>query len=106
MTALAIHASMASCQRELREIVIEVDMIPAGWVMTRRAIASILAAVRIILIVTGVAVSWRALIYVVDMTGCTGNFLVLSFELEGCQVVIELRRCPAVLIMAVRAFGA
>ena len=57
----------------------------------------------ILLLVTGIAVGGRALIGIIDVAGSAGDFLVFSFELEGGQVVIELRRCPASLIMAVSA---
>jgi hypothetical protein len=56
---------------------------------------------RIILLVAGIAVCGRALEYLVDMAGFTWNFLVLAFEFEGCEIVIELRRSPANLGVAV-----
>lgn len=65
--------------------------------MAGRAIGAILAVMRVLLFMAGIAVAGRALEYLVDMAGFTGNFLVLAFELEGRQVVIEPGRCPAVL---------
>lgn len=105
MTALALDACMCAGQWKLRVVMVKADMVPAGWVMADRAIGAILTAMRVLLFMTGVAICGRPFEYFVDMTGVTGGFLVLTFKLEGCQVVIELCRAPAVLTMTFRAPG-
>ncbi len=106
MTALALQARMGAGQWELRVVMVKGDMVPAGRVVADRAILAVLALMRILLLMAGVAVCGRPFEYLVNMTGVAGDSLVLPFQLEGCQVVIELGRCPAVLVMAVRTFGA
>lgn len=100
MTAFAGHG-MPTRQREIGPVMIKVHLIPTGRVMADRAVAAVLAAMRVILLVTGKAVGWRAQEYLVEMAGLTGNFKVLAFQFEGGKVVVKLRRGPACLAMAI-----
>ncbi len=85
---------MPAGQRKFGGIVIEMHIIPTGGVMADRAVTAILTTMGILLFVAGVTVCRSALEYLVDMAGFTRNFLVLAFEFEGCEIVIELRGRP------------
>lgn len=79
---LAFHACMPAGQREAGAVVIKIYVVPTGGIMAERTIVTVLAAVGILLLVTGIAVCRRTLENFVDMTGLAGNLLVLAFQFE------------------------
>lgn len=96
MTVLAGHVRMTAYQRKRCPVMIEIGILPIGWIMTGRAIGAIISVVCIILLVAGIAIRGRALENLVDMAGVTGSFPVPAFKLEGRQVVIERCGSPAI----------
>lgn len=103
MTLLASHINMTSRQREVAELVIEVGILPIGWVMTGGAIRAVCAVVFIVLLMTGVTISRRASKDLVLMAGLTSHFGMFAFQLEDRKIVIEFGGCPTVLRMTIHA---
>jgi hypothetical protein len=74
MTLFASQGGMSTGQREFTIVMIKVDMIPTGGVMTGRAVRAKLSIVIVILLMTGVAIHRRASELLIDMTGLTRDF--------------------------------
>lgn len=106
MALLTSQAGMPACQGEPAAVMIEIRILPVRGVVAGGTIRAILAVMLVILPVAGIAVGGRAHKNPVQVTRLAGDFLVLAFKLESRQVVIELRRGPAVLCMAVCTVGA
>ena len=68
MAFLASKTHMPSCQWEGAQVVIEIGILPIGWIMTGGAIRAILPCVFVILLVAGVAIHGCAFELPVDMT--------------------------------------
>jgi len=82
MTALTGQSCVATCQRETAAVVIEINIIPTGWIMTGRTIGTKLTVVIIILLVTGITVGRCTFENIILMTGLTRNFRMLTLQLE------------------------
>ena len=68
MALLAGQTHMPARQWEGAQVVVEVGILPIGWIMTGGAIRAILPGVFVILLVTGITVHGRAFILSVYMT--------------------------------------
>ena len=103
MAALTSHTHMPTCQWKITAIMIEIRILPIGWVMTRGTIRAILTIMFIILLVTGITIGRRAYELSVYMTGLTGDFRMLAFQFEHREIVVELCRRPTLLCVAIHA---
>ena len=95
---------MPACKRKPAEVVIEICILPIGRVMAGGTVAPILAVMLIVLLVAGIAICRGANENLIDMAGFAGRLRMLAFQLESRQVVVELRRRPALDRMAVLAY--
>lgn len=86
---------MRARQREIRLVVIEGHVVPTRGSVTSPTIRTELAVMRVVLLMTGVAVCRRALEHIVDMALGARDLGVSARQLEGRQVVIEIGRGPA-----------
>ena len=103
MALLASQGCMGPGQRKVSAVVIEVDMIPTGGVMTGRAVRAKFSTVIVILLMTGIAIHWRAFELLIYMTCLTGNFRMPALQFERCQIVIKFCRRPSLRCVAIRA---
>jgi hypothetical protein len=74
MTSLASQGCVGTGQRKVRAVMLEVNMIPAGGVVTGRTVSAKFSIVIVILLMTGIAIHWRASELFIYMTRLTGDF--------------------------------
>src|SRR5512132_2835395 len=96
MAALAGYAGMRPSQWEVAEVMIEIDIVPTGRIMTNRAIRAILTIVGILLSMTGKTIRRRTFVFLILMARFTRDIVVPAFKFECGKVVIEFRRGPAI----------
>lgn len=103
MATLTSQPRMRAGQREVAQVVIEIRVVPIGWVVAGGAVCAILTVVFIIRLVAGITVHGRAFVLIVHMAGFTFHVRVFSLQFERRQVVIELCRSPAICCVALAA---
>ena len=96
MAIFAADLDMRAGQWKIALIMIERNSIPILWRMTGCAVRTEAAVVFIVLTVTGIAISGRALEIVVLMAFRAVHASMFPFELEGGQVMIECSFFPAI----------
>jgi len=105
MALLTLYVHVCAVQREGSPIVIKGDAIPTDRHMAGGTIRAKTTVVGIVLAVAGVTVRWRPLEDTVLMT-CLARYLGMSaLQLEGRQVMIELRVLPAIRCVADATIG-
>lgn len=100
MALLAIQICMTSRQREFGFTMVERYIFPIRGLMAGGAICSELAAMFIVLFMTGITICGSALVNVVDVALFAFDLLMFAFEFEICKVVIELGWFPGIGGMA------
>ena len=101
MTALTGHPHMPAGQRKITEIMVEIGILPIGWVVAGGAVRAVLPLMFIVLPVTGVAIHRCVLVLPGDMAGFAGYFCMLAFEFESREIVVEPCGNPACLGMTI-----
>ena len=96
MAAFTSDSGMGTGQGKVAQVVVEISIVPIGWVMTGSAICSELPVVFVILSMARVTIHGRASELPIRVTRFARHFLVLSLQFECGEVVIELGRSPAV----------
>jgi len=92
---LALEVRVCTHQRKGGFAVIEGGLIPRGRRMARAAIRAKLAAVFIILCVTGITIHWRAFEHTVLVTVLALYVGMLAFQLERGKIVVEVGGLPS-----------
>lgn len=101
MALLASQAHVSARQREVAAVVIEGRILPTGWVMAGGAVRAELTAMLVILLMARITIRRRASKKIIAVAVLAGDIRMPAFEFKGREVVIELRRTPAVFVMAV-----
>ena len=89
----AFHAHMRAIEREAAQAVVEGRVLPVAGMVAGFACRAILPLVSVILLVTGVAIFWRARI-ALGMAGFALHVNMLTFEREIAQAVVKFGRLP------------
>jgi len=89
MARLADHIGMCTRQRERRVVVIERRILPTAGVMTGRTDRSELTVMCILRRMTGEAILWRPLEYIIHVTGLARHIGVQAIERKRGVVMIE-----------------
>ena len=82
MALFTCHSRMRAIQREVAQVVVKGGILPTRWVMTGSTLRTKATVVFINLLVTGIAIVWRALEYPILVAIFTGDISMFSFKLE------------------------
>lgn len=105
MAAYAGRIDMLAGQFEREAIMVIIGQFPAGGGMTEGTIRSKLPIVRIIPLVTGIAVGRCSFIEIIYMAIRAGHLSMLIFQFKSRQVMVEGSLLPALSRMAGGAGG-
>lgn len=96
MTLFTTHLDMRPIQFECEQIMINRCGVPIIRGMASRAICAKRAVMFVILLMTGVAILGSAFEHVVHMAIFALPFRMSTFQLEDRQIMVKLRRLPAI----------
>jgi len=82
------------------EGVLKEHLAPALWRVAKRAVVAKLTQMHVILGVTGDALGWRAAVNIIHVALRAFHLLVLAYQLEGGEIVVENLSVPALTVMA------
>lgn len=96
----ARHSDMFPHQREHRLRMIECDILPGRWLVTRAAVLSQCALMQIILFMARETIRRRAFENSIDMAFLTSDIRVGACQFKGGKIMVEVSRFPALRRMA------
>ena len=103
MAALTGHVGVFAIQFENEQAVVHVGREPPRRIMAGTAIRAELAVVLVILLMAGIAVLWRSIVHIIDMTFLADYIHVFACQFERGKIVVEFCREPSVRSMAIAA---
>ena len=108
VTPCTWHTGMRTSQRESRYLaMIEIHILPSGWVMACATIRTKLAVMRIIRSMTGKTIGRGAFVNTIHVTGSAWNTFMAAHQRETSErAMIEIHILPSGWVMAFRAIHA